>query len=116
MDKKEKVLANKLINIHKNPAETKKDFSQEEQLIIDRWFVQGIINTDAFEDMTSISADSKQYYYSIGYPFTSKGEEEYKKNRYFQFRDSNSVKIVRDVFTVIAFFASLFAIFYSLFN
>ena len=85
-------------------------------MILERWRVHKILNEDAFVDVTSMNSDHKEYLYGQGYPFTSFGDEEIKKSRYFQFRDSNSVKIVRDIFTVIAFFASLFAVIYSLFD
>jgi hypothetical protein len=115
MDKAEKILAKKLLNMYKGSSESV-IFTRDEELILERWRVHKIINEDAFIDATAINSDHKEYLYGQGYPFTSLGDEEIKKNWYFQFRDSNGVKIIRDIFTVIAFFASLFALIYSLFD
>jgi hypothetical protein len=115
MDKAEKALAKKLLNMYKGLSKPG-GFTREEDLILERWRVHKIINKDAFLDMTTMSSDHKEYLYGQGYPFTSLGDEEIKKNWYFQFRDSNGVKIIRDIFTVIAFFASLFALIYGLFD
>jgi hypothetical protein len=115
MDKAEKTLAKKLLNTYQGLSNSG-SFTREEELILERWRVHKIINEDAFVDVTAMSSDHKEYLYGQGYPFTSLGDEEIKKNWYLQFRDSNGVKIIRDIFTVIAFFASLFAVIYSLFD
>lgn len=115
MDRAEKKLAKKLLAVYKGSS--KRDgFTREEELILERWRVHKILNEDAFVDVTSVGADHKEYLYGQGYPFTLLGDEAIKKNWYFQFRDSNGVKIVRDIFTVVAFFASLFAVIYGLVN
>lgn len=113
MDKAEKTLAKKLLAIYKGSSKFD-GFTREEELILERWRVHKILNEGAFVDVTAGNADHKEYLYGQGYPFTSVGDEEIKKNWYFQFRDSNGVKIIRDIFTVIAFFASLFAVIYGL--
>lgn len=115
MDKAEKALAKKLLNMYKGISKLE-GFTREEELILERWRVHKIINEDAFVDVTAGNSNHKEYLYGQGYPFTFLGDEEIKKNWYFQFRDSNGVKIIRDIFTVIAFLASLFAVIYSLFD
>lgn len=106
MDKAEKALAKKLKAIYYGSSKSR-DFSREEELIIERWLVHKLLNEDVFVDTTSMNADHKEYLYGQGYPFTFLGDEKINKNWYFQFRDSNGVKIVRDIFTVIAFLISL---------
>jgi hypothetical protein len=44
------------------------------------------------------------------YPLTKKGEELASTYGYSRFRDSPPIRIVRDVFTVLAFFGSLYLI------
>lgn len=113
MDKAEKALAKKLLAVYKGTLKFN-NFTREEELIIERWRVHKILNEDAFVDVTAVNADHKEYLYRQGYPFTSIGDEEIKKNWYFQFRDSNGVKIIRDIFTIISFFSSLIAVIYSI--
>ena len=114
MNKAEKALAKKILAVYKGSSKSG-NFTREEELILERWRVHKMLNEDTFVDVTAMNSDHKEYLYGQGYPFTSLGDEEMKKSWYFQFRDSNGVKIIRDIFTVIAFFASLFAVIYSLF-
>ena len=110
MDRAEKMLTKKLKAWYKDPSKSGERFSREEELILERWRVHNIIDMDAFRDITAGSSDHKKYLYVQGYPFTSFGDEEIKKSWYLHFRDSKGIIIIRDVFTVIAFVASLYAV------
>jgi hypothetical protein len=115
MDKAEKALAKKLLAMYGGSSKST-GFTRGEELILERWRVHKLLNENAFMDATTMGSDHKEFLYGQGYPFTFLGDEEIKKSWYFHFRDSNSVKIVRDIFTVIAFFASLFAVIYNFIN
>lgn len=106
MNKMEKELAKKLLDSYKFGKGI--GFNNEENFILERWRVQGIINADALVDVTSHSSNRKEYIQGIEYPFTRLGEEERKKNWYLNFRDSKGIIIVRDMLTVIAFLVSLY--------
>ena len=114
MNKKEKALSDKLLGMYNGSVKSESTLTREDLLIIERWLVIGILNRDAFTDVTSHDANHRQYIYTKEYPFTSLGNDEIKKSWYFHFRDSNGIKIVRDIFTVIAFFTSLVAVILSL--
>jgi hypothetical protein len=114
MNKAEKKFAQKISANFRSSANS--SFTTEENMILERWRAYKIINEDAFIDITSMGSGHKEYLQGMNYPFTSFGDEEIKKDWYLQFRDSNGVKIIRDIFTVIAFFASLFALIYGLFD
>ena len=116
MNYNEKALADKLIGMSKGSIDKKSNFSFEEQLILDQWIVLGYLNRYAFHDMTPANSMYRKYYYGLGFPFNFRGYEEVKKSRYFRFRDSDGIKITRDIFTLIAFFASLLAIIFTLIN
>jgi len=106
MNKIETRLAKKTLDSHKLGKGI--GFSGEENVLLERWRVQGIINEDAFMDVTSHSPPRKEYIQGIKYPFTRLGEQERNKNWYLSFRDSRGIIIVRDMLTVIAFLISLY--------
>ena len=101
MNNAEKRLANKLLS-DANP-----DLTPEDNLILERWEAQGILNKDAFHDGTSVSANHKEYLRGVGYPFTAQGEEERKKHWYLKLRNNIWIVVVRDVATVAAFILSI---------
>ena len=106
MNKKEKALTKKLLDSYQLGKGI--SFNDEENIILERWRVQGIINEDAFIDFTGINSTHKEYIQGMPYPFTRLGEEERKKNWYLNFRDGKGIIIVRDILTVIAFLVSLY--------
>ena len=108
MNKKEKRLAKKLIAFYNSPINNSQKFSNEENIILERWRVIRIINEDAFGNITSHSSNHKEYLQNRNYPFTSHGDDEVKKNWYLKFRNSNPVIVVRDILTVFAFLVSLY--------
>jgi len=108
MNKAEKKLVKKVLAYFNSPSIGAPSFTREENLILERWRVHKIINQDAFSDVTSHSSNHKEYIQSLGYPFTSFGDEEIKKDWYLQFRNSKGIIIVRDLLTVIAFLISLY--------
>jgi hypothetical protein len=116
MNKAEKMLAKKLKALYEDSSKSGERFSRDEELILERWRVLSIINLDAFCDITAGSSDHKKYLFVQGYPFTSFGDDEIKKSWYLHFRDSKGIIIIRDLFTVIAFFASLYAVISGIIN
>lgn len=108
MNKNEKKLAKKIIAFFNASSKKDGDFTREENLILEHWRSLGILNEDAFFDMTSINSEHKQYLQGRDYPFTLLGDDEVKKNWYLHFRDSKGIIIVRDVFTIISFLVSLY--------
>lgn len=101
MNKAEKRLADKLLS-DPNP-----DLTPEDNLILERWEAQGILNKDAFQDGTSLSAKHKEYLRGLGYPFTDHGEEERTKHWYLKLRNNIWIVVIRDVATVAAFILSI---------
>lgn len=108
MNSKEKKLAKKLMGLFNSPQKKSGGFSDEENVILDRWYALNIINRDAFHDVTSHASRGKQYIYGHGYPFAQRGDEEYNSNWYTDFRKGLVVTIVRDILTVTAFLISLY--------
>lgn len=108
MNKAEKKLAKKVLAFYSAPSKTDAGFTRNENIILERWRVQKIINESAFLDMTSVVSDHKEYVQTLDYPFTSLGEQEIKKNWYLDFRDSKGIIVIRDLLTVIAFLVSLY--------
>ena len=88
MKKAEKKLVKKLLKTD-DPV-----FTQEENIILERWMAHKIVNEEAFVDMTAGSSNHKEYLRGIGYPFTSHGEEEINKNWYMQFRSSKGIVVI----------------------
>jgi hypothetical protein len=116
MNKTEKELAKKLKAFYSSPSKNGAGFTREENLILEHWRALGILNEDAFYDMTAMNSDHKEYIQCRDYPFTSSGEDEVKKNWYLHFRDSKSVIIVRDVFAAISFLVALYVAISELFQ
>jgi hypothetical protein len=108
MNKAEKQLAKKVLAYFSSSPKTDAGFTREENIILERWRVHKIINEDAFQNMTSMSADHKEYIQTLNYPFTAFGDEEIRKDWYLRFRNSKGIIIVRDILTVIAFLVSLY--------
>lgn len=79
MNKAEKELAKKVLDFYNSPSKTKAGFTREENIILERWRVQKIINEEAFADITSLNSDHREYIQVLGYPFTPKGEEDLQK-------------------------------------
>ena len=78
MDKEEKKLYKKIESIYYSVPNTEKNFTRDDNLIIDRWISGGILNKDVFADNTAYSDTHKLYTQKLGYPFTPLGESEYK--------------------------------------
>jgi hypothetical protein len=108
MNKAEKKLARKVLDYFYSPSKAGGGFTREENIILERWRVYKIINEDAFTDVTPWESKQKEYFQIPGYPFTSFGDDEIKKNWYLNFRDSKGVIIIRDILTVVAFLVSLY--------
>jgi hypothetical protein len=107
MNKAEKKLVKIVMKRYKSPSNTTEDFNRDEFLILERWRAHKIINEDAFLDATSLGDDHKVYLQTLNYPFTAFGDQEIKKNWYLHFRESKTVIVFRDLFTIVAFVASL---------
>ncbi len=108
MNKEEKALATKVLAFYNSPSKRDGGFNLEENIILERWRVQGLINEDAFFDVTTMASTHKEYLQSRNYPFTSLGEREKSKDWYLNFRDSRGITILRDLLTLIAFLVSLY--------
>jgi predicted nucleotide-binding protein len=80
MNKAEKALAQKVMARFNSPTDGGVDFTRDENLILERWSVVGIINKDAFVDASSLQDENKVYLQVPGYPFTLFGEQEINKN------------------------------------
>jgi hypothetical protein len=106
MNKAEKVLFKKVKKYYDSPNPSA-SFTRDENIILERWRVQNIINEDAFLDCTTSNSDHKEYLQNRNYPFTLVGEKDISKNWYIHFRESKGITILRDLLTVIAFFVSL---------
>jgi hypothetical protein len=107
MDQAEKALAKKVKAFYKSPK-SDAGFTRDENLILERWKALNMLNEGVFLDITTLNSDHKEYIQSIGYPFKEFGEQEIKKDWYMHFRESKGITILRDAFTVIAFFVSLY--------
>ena len=116
MNSKEKKLAKKIMNFYLSNDKSRINYTAEEQIIISRWMAHKIINKDAFTDLTSGSANHKEYIQKLEYPFTFFGEEEINKDEYLKFRNSKIVIVVRDILTVIAFLLSLYLTYSKIFQ
>ena len=116
MNKAEKELSKKLKAFYNSPSKNESGFTREEYLIIERWLATGILNKNAFYDMTAINSDHKEYSQGRDYPFTSLGEDETKKNWYLNFRDSKGMIIGRDILTAISFLVALYLAILELFQ
>ena len=108
MNKEEKKLYKKIESIYRSVHNTEKSFTRDENLIIDRWISNGILHKDAFSDTTAFNDSHKLYIQKLGYPFTTFGEAEYKKDWYLQFRSSKGAVVIRDLFVAFSFLASLY--------
>jgi len=80
MNKEEKALVQKVMARFNSPTDSGVDFTHDENLILERWRVQGIINQGAFVDASTLQDKNKVYLQVPGYPFTYFGEQEINKS------------------------------------
>lgn len=94
-----------------------KKYSEEEYLMIDRLMATEILNKEAFVNQTTYA--DKKYRVFIrgqGYPLTPRGEKEFNKNWYLEFRNSMLIVVIRDFLTVVAFIFSLYLTYLKVFQ
>ena len=106
MNKEEKKLAKKILAGYNGKDNS--SFTPDENKLIAALIVHGKLNKDAFFDVTSTSSRHREYLLGVDYPFTALGEEERNKSWYFEFRNSKTVIIIRDILNLAAFSISLY--------
>jgi predicted nucleotide-binding protein len=79
MDEAEKNLARKVIAFFNTQEGVNGSFTPNENHILDRWISLGVVNPNAFVDVTSGADAYRQFIQSLGYPFTALGEQEINK-------------------------------------
>jgi hypothetical protein len=103
MNRKEKAFISKLCNQFETDTTCFLKLSDDELQIYKKLKALHII------DNISLSSYDDAYAIIVSnYPLSPEGEEEYTKSIYFKIRDSAPIKIVRDVFLLTAFLASLY--------
>jgi hypothetical protein len=117
MTKEEKRFMKKLLETYRFTDKNVRAFTREENMIIERWLVHGLLNPAAFANVTAHGDNYRNFIPNLGhYPFTTLGDEERSKSWYLEFRNRPIVILLRDGFTVFAFIVTLMLTLAELFS
>jgi hypothetical protein len=84
------------------------NFSIDENQKIDQFLQIGLLNANAFIDITTLANDQRSYKQNTKvYPLSERGYDYLHKNVYAKFRDSVPIRIITDLLLIISFILAL---------